>query len=183
MTTRNLGGNLLTRLPVLVTLTVVWVLLWGHVTPLVVVGGLLVALLVTTAFPFPPAKTNGRLRPWHAERLLAIFLADLLIASLQFAWIAIRPAAPPRSAVIDVEMVTRSELLLTITSELISLVPGSLLIEIDSEQGHIWLHILDGSTPEKIKRARASAIAQEARVIAALGSDAELAACRARSTA
>lgn len=171
------------RLPVIVTLTVVWVLLWGHFTPLVVVGGVLVALLVTIVFPFPPAMWKGRLRPWPAICLLVIFLADLLIASLQVAWIAIRPAAPPRSAVIDVEMVTRSELLLTLTTELISLVPGSLLIEIDSERGHIWLHILDGSSPEKIERARASAIAQEGRVIAALGSDAELAACRARRAA
>lgn len=167
------------RLPTILGLTVIWILLWGDVTPLLVVGGLLVAVLVTQAFPFPPATWHGRLRPLALARLIGRFLVDLVFASLQVAWIAIRPQAPPKSAVIRVELVTRSEFLLTITGELISLVPGSLLIELDSAKGHIWLHLLDGSTADRIERARTKALEQEHRVIAALGSHAELAACRA----
>jgi multicomponent Na+:H+ antiporter subunit E len=170
---------MMARVPVIVVLTVVWSLLWGAVTPLIVVGGALVAVLVTTVFPFPPIVWTGRLRPWALLRLVAVFLAELLLASVQVAWIAIRPAKPPRSAVIRVDLATRSELLLTITAELISLVPGTLLVELDSAAGHIWLHLLDGSTHEKIESARASALAQERRVIAALGTDSEIVACRA----
>jgi len=166
-----------TRLPAIAVLTVVWALLWGAVTPLIVVGGVLVGLLVTTVFPFPQVEWTGRLRPWPALVLVATFLVELLVASVQVAWIAVRPAGPPRSAVVRVDLATRSELLLTITAELISLVPGSLLIELDTDGGRIWLHLLDGSTPEKIERARAKALAQERRVIAALGSPAELVAC------
>ncbi|MCW2840367.1 MAG: hypothetical protein JWR55_1850 [Aeromicrobium sp.] len=168
----------LVRLPAVATLTILWMLLWGGITPLLVVGGVLVSVLVMTVFPFPPVGWKGRLRPWPTVTLVTIFVVDLLVASVQVAWIAIRPAAPPRSAVIRVDMVTRSELLLTLTVELVSLVPGSLLIELDSEHGHAWLHLLDGSTPAKIEQARARALAQERRVIAALGSDAELTACR-----
>lgn len=171
-------ARLATRLPVIAGLTVVWALLWGAFTPLVLVGGALVALLVTSVFPFPAVPRTGRFRPWPAVVLVVVFLVEMLVASVQVAWIAIRPAAPPRSAVIRVDMVTRSELLLTLTVELVSLVPGSLLIELDSEHGHAWLHLLDGSTPAKIEQARARALAQERRVIAALGSDAELTACR-----
>lgn len=171
-------NGVVARIPVIATLTILWMLLWGGVTPLLLVGGALVGLLVTIVFPFPPVGWKGRFRPWPAVRLVAIFVVELLIASLQVAWIAIRPAAPPRSAVIRVDMVTRSELLLTLTVELISLVPGSLLIELDSENGHVWLHLLDGSTPQKIEQARARALAQERRVIAALGSRSELTACR-----
>jgi multicomponent Na+:H+ antiporter subunit E len=170
--------GLLARLPLVVTLTILWMLLWGGVTPLLVAGGVVVALLVMTVFPFPPVQWNGRLRPWPALKLVAIFGVDLLVASLQVAWIAVRPSAPPRSAVIRVDMATRSELLLTLTVELISLVPGSLLIELDSARGRVWLHLLDGSTPEKAERGRQNALAQERRVIEALGSPAELAACR-----
>ncbi|MET1039300.1 MAG: Na+/H+ antiporter subunit E [Aeromicrobium sp.] len=171
-------ANIAARIPVVATLTILWMLLWGGVTPLLVVGGILVGLLVTTVFPFPPAGWKGHFRPWPAVRLVVIFFVDLLVASLQVAWIAVRPAAPPRSAVIRVDMVTRSELLLTLTVELVSLVPGSLLIELDSEHGYAWLHLLDGSTPRKIEQARSRALAQERRVIEALGSQAELAACR-----
>lgn len=169
--------NLRSRVPVVIALTVVWVLLWGNIRPLTVVGGALVGVLITTVFPFPPIRWKGKLRPLPALRLILTFIIDLFAASLQVAWIAIRPAAPPRSAVIRVDFMTRSELLLTITAELISLVPGSLLIELDSERGRIWLHLLDGSTPEKIERARSKALAQERRVIAALGSTADVVAC------
>jgi multicomponent Na+:H+ antiporter subunit E len=170
--------SIASRLPVIVVLTIVWTLLWGAVNPLIVVGGVLVALLVTTVFPFPAVTWNGRFRPLPALRLVVLFVVELLMASVQVAWIAVRPSAPPRSAVIRVDLVTRSELLLTLTAELISLVPGSLLIELDSRRGHLWLHLLDGSTPDKIEQARARALAQEARVIAALGSPSELTACR-----
>lgn len=176
---RRLG----TRLPAVATLTVVWVLLWGGFTPLLVVGGILVGLLVTAAFPFPPVLRDGHVRPWPTVRLFGIFGAEMLLASIEVAWIAIRPAAPPRSAVIRVDLVTRSEFLLTITAELISLVPGSVLIELDSTLGHIWLHLLDGSSPERIERARTRALAQERRVIAAFGSDTDHAACQAGGAA
>ncbi|MCD9199753.1 Na+/H+ antiporter subunit E [Aeromicrobium wangtongii] len=170
---------MMSRVPVIVLLTVVWSLLWGAFTPLIVVGGVLVALLVTTVFPFPPITWTGRIRPWPLTKLIGIFFFEMLLASVQVAWIAIRPAKPPRSAVLCVDLATRSELLLTLTAELISLVPGTLLIELDSQTGHIWLHLLDGSTPEKIERARANALAQELRVIEALGSESEIVACRA----
>lgn len=175
---RAVGRGVLSRLPVVAALTVVWVLLWGNAGPITVIGGALAALLVMTVFPFPAVTWHGHFRPLPAVRLLATFVADLLVASVQVAWIAIRPAAPPRSAVIRVQMATRSEFLLTLTAELISLVPGSLLIELDSRRGLIWLHLLDGSTPETIERARSSALAQERRVIAAFGSEPEVAACR-----
>jgi multicomponent Na+:H+ antiporter subunit E len=176
------AASVLRRLPVIVVLTVLWSLLWGNFKPLTVVGGVLVAVVVMAVFPFPPVGWKGRFRPWAALRLLTIFFIDLLVASLQVAWIAIRPAKPPASAVIRVDLVTRSELLLTLTAELISLVPGSLLIELDSSRGIIWLHLLDGSTPEKIARARTKALAQETRVIAALGTDPEVVACQTGRT-
>lgn len=174
----HLMRQVIARAPVLVVLTLLWALLWGAVTPIIVVGGILVGLLVTTVFPFPPVTWDGRFRPLPALHLVVTFLADLVVASLQVAWLAIRPAAPPASAVIRVDLVTRSEFLLTLTAELISLVPGSLLIELDSAGGRIWLHLLDGSTPARIEHARAKALAQERRVVAALGSDLEVVACR-----
>lgn len=169
------------RLPVIVILTVVWTLLWGAINPLIVVGGVLVSLLVTTVFPFPAVTWKIHFRPLPALRLIAIFFVELLMASVQVAWIAVRPTKPPPGAVIRVELVTRSEFLLTLTAELISLVPGSLLVELDSERGHLWLHLLDGSTPQKIEQARARALAQESRVIAALGSRREVTACEQES--
>jgi multicomponent Na+:H+ antiporter subunit E len=51
------------RLPSVLWLTVVWVLLWGTFTPASIVGGVLVAVLVTALFRVPLAADRLRLRP------------------------------------------------------------------------------------------------------------------------
>jgi len=163
------------HVPVIVWLTIVWLLLWGDITPINLLGGVLVSCLVIAVFPFPRVSVGGAFRPWATTVLVARFLYDLCVASFQVAWIALRPAGSPASAVIRVDLVSGSELRQTLTGELISLVPGSLLIELDSEGHRMWLHVLDGSTPGHVASARRKARLQEHRLLRAIGTDAEIA--------
>lgn len=163
------------QLPVIGWLTLVWLLLWGEVTPINLIGGLIVSALIILVFPFPRVSVEGTLRPWRTVVLLSRFLYDLSVASFHVGWLAIRPAAPPPSAVILINLVSRSELRQTLTGELISLVPGSLLIELDSEGKRMWLHVLDAETPEKVATARRKARAQEHRLLQAIGTADEVA--------
>ena len=152
-------------------LTLLWLLMWGEVTAILVVGGLLVSLVVLVVFPFPKADWGGSFRPWSFVVLVSRFAFDLVVASFQVAWLAVRPRPLGRSAVIQVQLHTRSDLLLVLTGELVSLVPGSLLIELDADHGVMTLHVLDGE--QDLARVEAQVLAQERRVIAALGSRAE----------
>ncbi len=154
-----------------ISLTLLWLLLWGDVTPLLVIGGVLVAVVVVVVFPFPKADWDGSFRPWPFLVLFTRFAFDLVVASFQVAWLAVRPRPLGDSAVIEVQLHTRSDLLLVLTSELVSLVPGSLLIELDADEGKIWLHVLDGN--RDLAEVEADVLAQERRVIAALGSRVE----------
>ncbi|MGJ9424021.1 Na+/H+ antiporter subunit E [Aeromicrobium sp. CF3.5] len=162
------------RLGPILGLTALWMLLWGDITALLLVGGLLVATAVVVVFPFPQGQWQGVFRPWQFAVLLGRFVVDLVSASLQVAWLALRPQPLGPSAVVEVQLHTRSELLMVLTSELISLVPGSLLIELDAEQGKVWLHVLDAG--RDLDSVIERALVQERRVIDALGSDAERAA-------
>ncbi|MFT4187164.1 MAG: Na+/H+ antiporter subunit E [Aeromicrobium sp.] len=155
-------------------LTVLWLLLWGDVTPLLVVGGIVVAVVVLLVFPFPSAEWDGTLRPWPFAVLVSRFAVDLVVASFQVAWLAVRPKPLGPGALIQVQLHTRSEWLLTLTGELISLVPGTLLIEIDADNGKMGLHVLDGS--RDLADTEREVLEQERRVIAALGSRDEYAA-------
>ena len=127
--------------------------------------------MVLVVFPFPKADWGGSFRPWPFLVLVSRFAFDLVVASFEVAWLAVRPRPLGRSAVIQVQLHTRSDLLLVLTSELVSLVPGSLLIELDEDRGIITLHVLDGD--QDLSRVEAQVLAQERRVIAALGSRAE----------
>jgi multicomponent Na+:H+ antiporter subunit E len=156
------------RWRIVLGLTVVWLLLWGSITPTLVVGGLLTSVLVLMLFPFPQAPWRWTLRPWPTLVLLAVFAADLLRASVQVAWLAVRPAAPPPSAVVRIPLHTRNELLVTATAELVSLVPGSLLVELEPDAPAMVLHVLDARSPERVEQAVDAAHRQERRVVEAL---------------
>ncbi|HPU13263.1 MAG TPA: Na+/H+ antiporter subunit E [Aeromicrobium sp.] len=168
-------GLRLWHVPVLVWLTLIWVLLWGELNPINLVSGVLVSCLVVAIFPFPHVSVSGAFRLWPAVVLVARFLVDLVIASFHVAWLALRPGAPPRSAVIRIDLVSSSELRQTLTGELISLVPGSLLIELDSAGRRLWLHVLDCKDTADADSARLKARAQEHRLLKAIGTDAEVA--------
>src|SRR5690606_10786211 len=114
--------------PVIALLTLIWTLLWGTFTPLIILGGVIVAVGVLAIFPLPPVSHPVRLRPLKVIVLIARFAYDLVVASVRVAAVVLRFGYQPRSAVIEVRLRSRSDLILTATAELISLIPGSLLI-------------------------------------------------------
>jgi multicomponent Na+:H+ antiporter subunit E len=157
-----------------VWLTVVWVLFWGDLSVANVLSGAALASLIVAVFPLPPIVFPGRLRPLGLARLVGRFAADLIRASLQVSRQAVRFGTQPRNAVIEVDLFSRSDLYLTITAELLSLVPGSLVVEARRSTGTLYLHVLGIEDAAEVERFRAAALAQEERVMRALASRAEL---------
>ena len=123
-------------------LTAIWVLLWGRPTWLNVAGGLLVATVILTVFPLPQVTIAGRVHPAGLLRLAGRFIADLVVASIQIAGLAFRFGEVPRSAIIAVRLRAPSDLNLTLTAEALSLVPGSLIVEVDRAEGVLYVHVL-----------------------------------------
>ena len=150
-------------------LTVIWVLLWGRPSWINVVGGFLLALGVVTVFPLPPVTYAGRVRPVLVLRLAGRFLIDLVQASTQIALLAFRFGHVPHSAVIAVQLRMPTDLNLTLTAEALSLVPGSLIVEVDRGAGILYVHVLNVRTPAEVAAARASVLDLESRIIAAFG--------------
>lgn len=154
-------------------LTVVWVLLWGSPSAVVVAGGVLTALLVLVVFPLPRVRVRLRLRPWAFVVLVSRFLADVVVASFQVAWLTVRPGPTIRGAVMDLELAGDDELLQTITAEMTALVPGTVVIDLEPSTRLLTLHALDVSTPRQAKAVRRRVLGQEARVLRALDPRAE----------
>lgn len=162
--------------PMLIGLTIVWVLLWGGLTVANVVSGLVVAVVVTLVFPLPPIVFAGRVRPRGLAVLVGWFVVELVVASVQVAGQALRIGRPPMNAVIEVDLRSHSDLYLTLTAELLSLVPGSLVVEVRRSTSTLFLHVLGVRSAADVEQARQRALLQEERVVRALASDEELAA-------
>lgn len=163
-----------TQWATIVWLTVVWVLLWGDLSVGNVIAGAGLALLVTTGLRMAPIQFQGRVRPRGLAVLVARFVLDVVRASAEVSAIALRPRYTPRGAVIGVQLRSHSDLYLTLTAELCSLVPGSLVVEAHRLTGMLYLHVLDVHASGGIEAARRTVLEQEERVLRAFASDDEL---------
>lgn len=166
------------KAPLLLALVLLWMMLWGSVTPLTVLTGLVVALVVTQALYLPPVVLSGRFNAWWMLVFLARFVVDLVVASFEVAWLAVRPRGVPRSAVIRVDLTTRSDFVLTGTALAVSLVPGSVVLEVDRPNSVLYVHALGVDSAERVERTRAHVLDYERRLLRAIGSREEWEAVR-----
>jgi multisubunit Na+/H+ antiporter MnhE subunit len=155
-------------------LVLVWSLLWGDITWANLVGGLVVGAAVLVFFPLPAVTFGGRLRPWALLAFAARFAVELVSASLHVARIAVQPGYRPRGAIIAVRLRLSTDLNLALTAEAVSLVPGTLILEVDRDSGTLFLHVLDTHGPADLDVARDRTLTVERRIVRAVGSTAEL---------
>jgi multicomponent Na+:H+ antiporter subunit E len=80
----------------------------------------------------------------------------------------------PRSAIIRVPLRVCSDLVLTLTGEAVSLVPGSLIVDTDQASTTLYIHVIGVPDRAAVERFRRTVYEVEARIIRAIGSDAEI---------
>lgn len=150
-------------------LAAVWTMLWGRWSWGTALAGVLVAIVITVLLPLPRVVLGGRVHPWGLVRFALRFVRDLVVSSIQVSWWALGPATSLRNAVVAIELRSRSDLLVTITSEALTLVPGSIVIDVDRPRSTIYAHVLGVRGPDDIERFRRDVLALEERVIRAFG--------------
>ena len=144
--------RLLLRAWVLVWLTLVWMLLWGNVSAANVISGLAVALVITLLLPLPEVPVEGRLHPISLARLVIRVGYYLVLSSVQVAWLAIKPGPPPQTAVLRAHLAIKSDLILALAVNVINLIPGSIVLEIDQTRRLIYVHVIDVGSEASVQR-------------------------------
>ncbi|WP_433783867.1 Na+/H+ antiporter subunit E [Actinomycetospora sp. CA-101289] len=165
-------AGLLRRAVPVVWLVVVWVLLWGTFSWANVLGGLAVALVVLLVFPLPSAPGRGWPRPVPALRVIGRFVADLVVSSLQVAaqsLQAVRPGRDIRSSVVAVQLASSSEFVMAMVTEVLTLVPGSVVIEARPDERMLYAHVLGADDEAAVAAFREQVAQLEADIVAALG--------------
>ncbi|MGO4613714.1 Na+/H+ antiporter subunit E [Nocardia sp. 2YAB30] len=131
------------RIGILAWLTVVYVTLWGDLSVANLLAGVVVGALIMVALPLPRVPVSGRLNPLPLVEVVVISAYYALESSLQVAWFAIRPAPPPVSGVLRVYLSTRSDLVLVLCTDVLNLIPGTMVLEIDRRRCVVYVHVLD----------------------------------------
>lgn len=167
---KQVRNKLLQQTPLLVALVILWMLLWGSLSLLNLVTGIILALVVTRVFYLPPVELSGRFNVAWAALFLVRFLGQLSYASFQVAFQALRPSGISHSSIIAVQLATRSDFVLTLTAIALSLVPGSLVAEVDRDRSILYLHAINTETMEDVEGAKAKALKVEYLIVKILGS-------------
>lgn len=134
-------------------ITCLWCGLMGEVTWANVIAGLLVGLGVIFVLPLPRLPIAHLTVEWKALLVfLGHWLKELFAASFKVATLALRPQAPPKTAIIKAPMRVNSELILTLATGLYNLQPGGCITDIDIANRMWTVHLVDAATPEDIER-------------------------------
>lgn len=142
----------LLRIWITVWLILVWLLLWGTISLANILSGLTIALLITFLFPLPAVPVQGKLHPLSMAALTVLVAWWLIQSSIQVAWLAIRPGKPPLSAVLRARLDLKSDLVLALGVNIMNLIPGTLVLEIDQTRRLVYVHVLDVGTKRAVAR-------------------------------
>lgn len=175
---KSVAASVWRQLPFFVWLIALWMLLWGQFTVLAALTGLIVAVFVTRIFRLPPVELSGRVNLWYSLVFVVTFVFALVRGSLIVAWQTLDLRRYPGTAIVAVPMRTDDDLILAHVGVTASLIPGSLIIDIDRDRRILYLHVLGVSSDADVEKQRRSVQGWEARIVRAVGSRAQLEAIR-----
>ncbi|MFF2297946.1 Na+/H+ antiporter subunit E [Arthrobacter sp. NPDC058127] len=168
-----------TELPLLVWLVVVWGALWRDFSPGNLVFGALIAVVVARVFYLPPVELSGRFNVLRAIPFAVVFLGKVVAASFQVMYLAAFRGPSVTNAVVAVPLRSHSDLMVTATGHVISLIPGSLVVEVDRSTSTLYIHGLNVRNDVDTAKLRKEVQDTEASLIRIMGTRTELDALQA----
>jgi len=171
------------ELPLLVWLVIVWGALWQDFSPGNLLFGALLAVGVARLFYLPPVELSGRFNILYAVPFALTFLGKVVVASAQVLYLATIRGPKVTNAVVAVRLRSHQDLIVTATGHVISLIPGSLVVEVDRSTSTLYLHALNITSTEDVEGLRSEVRSIEAGLIRIMGSRDELEAVRTEAAA
>ncbi|ONK11855.1 Na+/H+ antiporter subunit E [Streptomyces sp. MP131-18] len=149
-------------------LLLLWLMLWGSVSAVVLIGGLAVVIAVRAAFRMPAVDLRVTLRPLRLIGLFWHLLIQLVSSATSVAWAAIRHGGHVPAAVMEVPLEEDSDVIIAATVFFTAMSPGSLVLEIDRERRVLYVHGLPAGTRAEAERRRRSVRQAERATVSAL---------------
>ena len=162
------------ELPLLVWLVVVWGALWQDFSPGNLLFGALLAVGVARLFYLPPVELSGRFNVLYAVPFALAFVGKVVVASAQVLYLAAVRGPKVTNAVVAVKLRSHQDLIVTATGHVISLIPGSLVVDVDRSTSTLYLHALNITSKKDVEGLRNEVRSIEAGLIRIMGTADEL---------
>jgi multicomponent Na+:H+ antiporter subunit E len=137
-----------------VSLTAVWVMLWGGASPANVVGGLAVSGLMVLVLPGlrRPARP-GTVRPVPLLRLLGYVAKNVVHSNAVIVRDILSIRSHLHTGIVGVPLPECSEEVVTLITNLLALTPGTIPLEVTERPRAIFVHVLHREDDEHARRA------------------------------
>lgn len=167
------------ELPLIVFLGFFWMAVWQSFDIGTFLLGLIYGTVVVRLFFLPPLRGSGRFNVLWGFVLAVRFLTKMVFASFQVSWLTISKGPRIRNSIISLQMRSHDDLIITLVSHSLALVPGSLVLEVDRTTATLYLHALNVNDDEAAEKIRQDALRTEALLIRTLGNRSDLAVIKA----
>ncbi len=134
-------------------LTVVWAALTGSANLSNVIIGFILsfgALLLIRTSLGEAGSDPGRFfrRPLRALWIFAVFLWELSKAGIAVGLLSIRPRIQLNPGIVAVPLATRDDFEISLFANLITLVPGTMTVDVSTDKSTLYMHVLDATDPD-----------------------------------
>ncbi|CTQ49727.1 Na+/H+ antiporter subunit E [Jannaschia donghaensis] len=132
-------------------LAVAWAALTGQFT----LGGLGIGFVVGFVAlwviqPLFGEPGNYFVRVWRWLKLLVLFHYELVVSSVSVAWDVLTPRHRARPGIICIPLKAKGEAEVLLVTNLISLTPGTLSLDVTEDCNTLVIHAMFADDPEKI---------------------------------
>ncbi|MCG8353198.1 MAG: Na+/H+ antiporter subunit E [Chloroflexales bacterium] len=100
----------------------------------------------------PPQSRNYVLRTWHLFSFLIYGLWSIIKANIDVARVVLSPRMDIKPGFVAVPLDVKSDVGITILSNIITLTPGTVTLDVASDRKKLYVHALNVGDPDALRR-------------------------------
>jgi multicomponent Na+:H+ antiporter subunit E len=135
-----------------ILLALAWVAATGRFTFLNLAAGFGLGFLILFFTRRAVGGPNYFIKVWQVLNLMAFFGWELVLSNLRVAYDVLTPGHLMRPGIIAVPLEARTDIEITLLSNLITLTPGSLSLDVSADRKVLYLYVLYLDDPDEERR-------------------------------
>jgi len=133
-------------------LAVIWAALLGEITLFKLASGFLIGFAALWLIQPLTGSSSYFFRVYAWLKLIVMFHYELVVSSMQVAWDIITPRHRARPAIIDVPLDVQSDAGILLVTNLITLPPGTLSLDVSDDRKTLKVHAMFADNPDELRR-------------------------------
>ena len=134
-------------------LAAAWAIFFGGFTWATMLSGLVVGFgILWLLQPLTGVQSNYFLRVYYWLKLFVLFHYELLVSSLHVLWDIVTPTHRAQPAILDMPLDVKTDAGILLVTNLISLTPGTLSIDVSEDRKTLKVHAMFADDPDAVRQ-------------------------------